>query len=67
MITQDFWSIHYLIFKKGHKMYIKLPIFLIISIVFFGCSKIKDDASMLICTSLETNPNLCTETVSKNY
>ncbi len=48
-------------------MYIKLPIFLIISIVFFGCSKIKDDASMLICTSLETNPNLCTETVSKNY
>ena len=48
-------------------MYIKLPIFLIISIVFFGCSKIKDDASMLVCTSLETNPNLCAETVSKNY
>ena len=48
-------------------MYIKSLIFLILGIVFFGCSKIKDDASMLVCTSLETNPNLCAETVSKNY
>ena len=32
-----------------------------------GCSKIKNDASMMLCTSLETNPNFCTETVSENY
>ena len=48
-------------------MFIKSLTFLVIIIACFGCSKIKDDASMLVCTSLETNPNLCAETVSKNY
>ncbi len=42
-------------------------IFLIILNIFQGCGKVTNDASMMLCTSLETNPNLCTETVSKNY
>ena len=32
-----------------------------------GCSKIRNDASMMLCTSLETNPNFCSKTVSENY
>ena len=47
----------------------KKNIFILIIITFinFGCSKIRNDASMLLCTSLETNPNLCSETISRNY
>ena len=40
----------------------KKNIFILIIITFinFGCSKIRNDASMLLCTSLETNPNFNT-------
>ena len=59
---------YYLFFKKGT---LSMRIILIILIMGLsitqGCSKIRNDASMMLCTSLETNPNLCTETVSENY
>ena len=32
-----------------------------------GCSKLANDASLLMCSGLETNPNFCAETISKNY
>ena len=48
-------------------MRILLAIFILILSLNLGCSKIRNDASMLLCTSLETNPNFCSETVSQNF
>ena len=48
-------------------MRILLATFILILGLNLGCSKIRNDASMLLCTSLETNPNFCSETVSQNY
>ena len=45
----------------------KILILIIITLFNIGCSKIRDDATMVLCTSLETNPNLCSKTISKNY
>mgnify|MGYP001368611118 FL=1 len=45
----------------------KILIMIIISLFNIGCSKIRDDATMVLCTSLETNPNVCSKTISKNY
>ena len=59
---------YHLFFQKG---ILSMRIILIILIIGLsitqGCSKIKNDATMMLCTSLETNPNFCTETVSENY
>ena len=40
---------------------------IIITLLNIGCSKIRDDATMVLCSSLETNPHLCSKTISKNY
>ena len=45
----------------------KILILIIITLFNISCSKIRDDATMVLCTSLETNPNLCSKTISKNY
>ena len=45
----------------------KLLIASLIIILFnTNCSKIRNDTTMMLCTSLETNPNLCSKTISKN-
>ncbi len=45
----------------------KLLIACLIVILFnTNCSKIRNDTTMMLCTSLETNPNLCSKTISKN-
>ncbi len=45
----------------------KLLIAYFIIILFnTNCSKIRNDTTMMLCTSLETNPNLCSKTISKN-
>lgn len=45
----------------------KLLIAYLIVILFnTNCSKIRNDTTMMLCTSLETNPNLCSKTISKN-
>ncbi len=40
--------------------------YLIIILFNTNCSKIRNDTTMMLCTSLETNPNLCSKTISKN-
>jgi len=45
----------------------KILILVIITLCNFGCSKIRNDATMVLCTSFETNPNLCSKTISENY
>lgn len=45
----------------------KIIIIILITLLNFGCSKIRNDAAMMICSSLETNPHLCSETIAKNY
>lgn len=45
----------------------RILILIIITLLNIGCSKIRDDATMVLCTSLETNPHLCSKTISKNY
>ncbi|MFL2801645.1 MAG: hypothetical protein ACJ0DD_02640 [Paracoccaceae bacterium] len=45
----------------------KIIIIILITLLNFGCSKIRNDAAMIICSSLETNPYLCSKTVDKNY
>ena len=45
----------------------KILILIIITLFNIGCSKIIDDATMVLRTSLETNPNLCSKTISNNY
>ena len=55
--------------NKGKRSIMNKKILILIMIALFniGCSKIRDDATMVLCTSLETNPNLCSKTISKNY
>ena len=40
--------------------------YLIVLLFNTSCSKIRNDTTMMLCTSLETNPNLCSKTISKN-
>ena len=40
--------------------------YLIVLLFNTNCSKIRNDTTMMLCTSLETNPKLCSKTISKN-
>ena len=45
----------------------KLLIAYLIVILFnTNCSKIRNDTTMMLCTSLETNPQLCSKKKKKN-
>ena len=43
-----------------------LVAYLIVILCNTNCSKIRNDTTMMLCTSFETNPNLCSKTISKN-
>ena len=45
----------------------RILILIMITLFNIGCSKIRYDATMVLCTSLETNPKLCSKTIYKNY
>jgi len=40
--------------------------YLVVVLFNTNCSKIRNDTTMMLCTSLETNPKLCSKTISKN-
>ena len=45
----------------------RILILIIITLFNISCSKIRNDVTMTLCSSLETNPHLCSKTISKNY